>query len=241
MWYAAAGGEKCTRTIIGFEKAIFYSVSVSGGCVQNTTFHCCRFWGYRKGWKIDKFIQLSFTPFPGASLNSQHWSWHTINYEFMAFVCRTFFGVVQEEHFHISPLHPLSLQNEAVDVDIDEILDMDTDDIRRSHLFVSRNEKVSRLFDVSCLTKEALEAFSDDRQLTWTHLIDDYTKCLLCHPQSLLTTSTCKRSEKDISVSRIQSDSKVKLIFLSCFSQQKFITDLLDRAKTLWANVEIDV
>lgn len=31
----------------------------------------------------------------------------------------------------------LSLQNEAVDVDIDEILDMDTDDIRRSHLFVS--------------------------------------------------------------------------------------------------------
>lgn len=33
----------------------------------------------------------------------------------------------------------LSLQNEAVDVDIDEILDMDTDDIRRSHLFVSRS------------------------------------------------------------------------------------------------------
>ena len=31
----------------------------------------------------------------------------------------------------------MSLQNEAVDVDIDEILDMDTDDIRRSHLFVS--------------------------------------------------------------------------------------------------------
>ncbi|CRL02858.1 CLUMA_CG015736, isoform A [Clunio marinus] len=54
--------------------------------------------------------------------------------------------------------------NEAVDVDIDEILDMDTDDIRRTHLF------------------------------------------------SLLSNSTCKRSEKDIS---------------------KFITDLLDRAKTL--------
>lgn len=31
----------------------------------------------------------------------------------------------------------MSLQKEAVDVDIDEILDMDTDDIRRSHLFVS--------------------------------------------------------------------------------------------------------
>lgn len=29
------------------------------------------------------------------------------------------------------------MQNEAVDVDIDEILDMDSDDIRRSHLFVS--------------------------------------------------------------------------------------------------------
>jgi len=28
-------------------------------------------------------------------------------------------------------------QNEAIDVDIDEILDMDTDDIRRSHLIVS--------------------------------------------------------------------------------------------------------
>lgn len=54
--------------------------------------------------------------------------------------------------------------NEAVDVDIDEILDMDTDDIRRSHLF------------------------------------------------SLLSNSSCKRPEKDIS---------------------KFISDLLDRAKTL--------
>lgn len=31
----------------------------------------------------------------------------------------------------------LPFQNEAVDVDIDEILDMDSDDIRRSHLFVS--------------------------------------------------------------------------------------------------------
>lgn len=30
-----------------------------------------------------------------------------------------------------------SFQNEAVDVDIDEILDMDTDEIRRSYLFVS--------------------------------------------------------------------------------------------------------
>lgn len=29
------------------------------------------------------------------------------------------------------------LQSEAIDVDIDEILDMDTDDIRRSHLIVS--------------------------------------------------------------------------------------------------------
>lgn len=31
------------------------------------------------------------------------------------------------------------LQSEAIDVDIDEILDMDTDDIRRSHLIVSFN------------------------------------------------------------------------------------------------------
>lgn len=30
----------------------------------------------------------------------------------------------------------ISLQTEAIDVDIDEILDMDTDDIRRSHLIV---------------------------------------------------------------------------------------------------------
>lgn len=29
-------------------------------------------------------------------------------------------------------------QAEAIDVDIDEILDMDTDDIRRSHLIVSK-------------------------------------------------------------------------------------------------------
>lgn len=32
---------------------------------------------------------------------------------------------------------PYSIQNEAVDVDIDEILDMDTDATRRSHLYVS--------------------------------------------------------------------------------------------------------
>lgn len=31
----------------------------------------------------------------------------------------------------------LQLQSEAIDVDIDEILDMDTDEIRRSHLIVS--------------------------------------------------------------------------------------------------------
>lgn len=31
----------------------------------------------------------------------------------------------------------LKLQSEAIDVDIDEILDMDTDEIRRSHLIVS--------------------------------------------------------------------------------------------------------
>lgn len=34
---------------------------------------------------------------------------------------------------HPSP----STQSEAIDVDIDEILDMDTDEIRRSHLIVS--------------------------------------------------------------------------------------------------------
>lgn len=34
-------------------------------------------------------------------------------------------------------LHFNILQTEAIDVDIDEILDMDTDDIRRSYLFVS--------------------------------------------------------------------------------------------------------
>lgn len=31
------------------------------------------------------------------------------------------------------------VQTEAIDVDIDEILDMDTDDIRRSHLIVRWN------------------------------------------------------------------------------------------------------
>lgn len=56
-----------------------------------------------------------------------HWSWHKITYEFVAF-----------ENSFIRFCFVL-LQNEAVDVDIDEILDMDTDDIRRSHLFVSRH------------------------------------------------------------------------------------------------------
>ncbi|KFB39749.1 AGAP007886-PA-like protein [Anopheles sinensis] len=39
------------------------------------------------------------------------------------------------------------LQTEAIDVDIDEILDMDTDDIRRSHLFVSifYSRRISRI------------------------------------------------------------------------------------------------
>lgn len=37
-------------------------------------------------------------------------------------------------------LHSIILQTEAIDVDIDEILDMDTDDIRRSYLFVSISE-----------------------------------------------------------------------------------------------------
>lgn len=38
----------------------------------------------------------------------------------------------------------LCFQSEAIDVDIDEILDMDTDDIRRSHLIVSalRSERL---------------------------------------------------------------------------------------------------
>lgn len=44
----------------------------------------------------------------------------------------------------------MSFQNEAVDVDIDEILDMDTDDIRRSFLFVSC--LVLRTFDCAYLT-----------------------------------------------------------------------------------------
>jgi hypothetical protein len=68
-----------------------------------------------------------------------------------------------------------SLQNEAVDVDIDEILDMDTDDIRRSFLFVSS----------PCC--DALFSMFADR--CWSL-------------QSLISTSSCKRSEKDISVSR---------------------------------------
>lgn len=65
----------------------------------------------------------------------------------------------------------LSLQNEAVDVDIDEILDMDTDDIRRSFLFVS----------LLCFALISV-------LISFISL------------QSLLSSSTCKRSEKDISV-----------------------------------------
>lgn len=53
----------------------------------------------------------------------------------MAFVCKkNRFGKV---HVFISALC-FPFQNEAVDVDIDEILDMDTDEVRRSHLFVSK-------------------------------------------------------------------------------------------------------
>jgi len=40
-----------------------------------------------------------------------------------------------------------NLQNEAIDVDIDEILDMDTDDIRRSHLIVSTSFSTMTLHD----------------------------------------------------------------------------------------------
>uniref|UniRef100_A0A1B0G5Z1 Protein phosphatase 1 regulatory subunit 14B n=1 Tax=Glossina morsitans morsitans TaxID=37546 RepID=A0A1B0G5Z1_GLOMM len=61
--------------------------------------------------------------------------------------------------------------NEAIDVDIDEILDMDTDDIRRSHLIVSSENQIK-----------------------------------------IRLLSVCKRPQSDIS---------------------KFISDLLDRAKTL--------
>lgn len=42
-----------------------------------------------------------------------------------------FIFILPRDHLALLP------QTEAIDVDIDEILDMDTDDIRRSHLFVS--------------------------------------------------------------------------------------------------------
>lgn len=38
------------------------------------------------------------------------------------------------------------LQSEAIDVDIDEILDMDTDDIRRSHLIVSATQLLTHWY-----------------------------------------------------------------------------------------------
>lgn len=60
--------------------------------------------------------------------------------------------------------------------------------------------------------------------------------------QSLISNSSCKRSEKDISVSKLVK-RQLKCCSLKNFLHlfQKFITDLLDRAKTLWADVEIDV
>lgn len=52
-----------------------------------------------------------------------------MDYHLMAIIIIHFFRL-------LLPLDPL--QTDAVDVDIDEILDMDNDDIRRSHLAVSK-------------------------------------------------------------------------------------------------------
>lgn len=94
---------------------------------------------------------------------------------------------VLAKYFHNS----FQLQNEAVDVDIDEILDMDSDDIRRSHLFVSR-------FDLA--------------------KVSPIVQCHFFFLQSLLKTSSCKRSEKDIKVSycnSLKTFSWASLVFLS--------------------------
>lgn len=69
---------------------------------------------------------------------------------------------------------PFIIQNEAVDVDIDEILDMDTDATRRSHLYV-------------CISTLVFSAIISNPLLL----------------QSILSSSSCKRSEKDISVSNV--------------------------------------
>lgn len=69
----------------------------------------------------------------------------------------------------------LSLQTDAVDVDIDEILDMDNDDIRRSHLAVS------------------------DLQLLFNYNTEINQIFTSSHLQGLL--SVCKRPQSDISVS----------------------------------------
>lgn len=112
------------KPLIGFGIKIVFHSLIRFECAECST-------NVVGGWnEIDKLMHHVTL-----SANSKaHWSWHTINYEFLAFLFRVFRG----KRANIFMLL-LSLQNEAVDVDIDEILDMDTDDIRRSHLFVSRS------------------------------------------------------------------------------------------------------
>lgn len=102
----------------------------------------------------------------------------------------------------------MSLQNEAVDVDIDEILDMDTDDIRRSHLFVSikMRQMTSGKARVAGVGKYKPWRAPLNFTAFMTFLIDDgFLKNYSCfhfsRQQSILSNSSCKRSEKDISVS----------------------------------------
>lgn len=70
----------------------------------------------------------------------------------------------------ISFLLLATLQTDAVDVDIDEILDMDNDDIRRSHLAVIKSFGISPNQLVKLIS---LSTFSDfyrsplDRSLTY--------------------------------------------------------------------------